>query len=127
MDILDFLSAANGIAQLCAADGQFLGLLTSNQYDRKSIINPNTYGSSYSYHSIQNPVSPYGGDCGVYSPYNLTCTNPPIILYQEQPVLVVTKKAYVLGSSLPIVDPDLMLGVYARHSYLIPHPAMASF
>jgi hypothetical protein len=122
MSILEFLASADGIAQLWAADGQFLGVLSSNQFDPNSISNPNTYGSFYSYHSIQNPASPYGGACGIYSPYNITCINPPVILYQGQPMLVISKNLTVLTNGLSIIDPDLMLSIYTQAAYQ--HPAL---
>jgi hypothetical protein len=120
MSILEFLASADGIAQLWAADGQFLGVLSSHQSDPNSITNPNTYGSFYSYYSIKNPASLYGGACGLYSPYNITCINPPVILYQGQPMLVVSKNLSVLTNGLPIIDPDWMLSVYTQATYQNP-------
>ena len=120
MSILESLASVNGIAQLWAADSQFLGVLSSNQSDPNSITNPNTYGSFYSYHSINNPASPYGGACGLYSPYNITCINPPVILYQGQPILVVSKNLSVLTNGLSIIDPDLMLSIYTQATYQNP-------
>lgn len=120
MSILEFLASADGIAQLWAVDGQFLGVLSSNQSDPNSITNPNTYGSFYSYHSIKNPASLYGGACGLYSPYNITCINPPVILYQGQPMLVVSKNQSVLTNGLSMIDPDLMLSIYTQATYQNP-------
>lgn len=116
MDIIKFFVAVDGDAQLWAVNGQFLGLLSSNQNDFNSIINPNTYGSCYSYSSIQNPACIYGGSSGLYSPYNLSCVNPPVIVYQEQRVLVVTRNTSLIDNELPVVDPDLVLGVYTRRT-----------
>jgi hypothetical protein len=121
--ILNFFTAANGIAQLWARNGQFLGLLSSNQYDQISIINPNTYGNSYYYDSIQNLHGIYGGEHGIYSPYNIQCITPPVIVYQNQPVLVVTRNPYVLTNGLQVVDPDFMLSVYAQLANSYQHPA----
>ncbi len=118
MDILKFLVTVNGAAQLWAEHGHFLGQLSSDQYDSQSILNPRTYGSSYSYSSIQNPDSPYGGTCGMYSPYNPNCINPPVIVYEQRSVLLVTRNIDLQTNSLPIVDPDLMLGVYALRAML---------
>jgi hypothetical protein len=115
ISILDFLSAADGIAQLWAVNSQFLGVLSSNQYDLNSISNPyGFYGGSCGIYSIQNPSGMYGGACGFYSPYNISCINPPVVLYQNQPVLVVTKNPYAQTNGLPVVDPDLMLGIYGQ-------------
>jgi hypothetical protein len=80
MTVLDFLTAIDGVAQLYAADGQFLGVLSSNQYDLNSIFNPNgIYGSTWGIFSIRNPSSLYGSSYGIYSPYNPNSLNPPII------------------------------------------------
>lgn len=114
MSIVDFLVSVNGVAQLWAADGQFLGVLSSNLYDQNSISNPHgIYGGSYGMYSIQNSYGLYGSQYGLYSPYNIYCLNPPIVLYQGQPVLIVTRNSYVLSNNLPVVDPELLLGVYA--------------
>ena len=91
MTIIEFLQAANGDAQLWAADGQFLGTLSSNTSDPNSIINPNTFGNPFNHLSIQNQSWLYGGSLGLYSPYNYFSSNPPVIIYQGQPVLIVTK------------------------------------
>lgn len=124
MDILKFLVAVNGVAQLWSEHGHFLGRLSSDQYDSQSIINPHTYGSPYSYSSIQNPDSPYGGTRGMYSPYNPNCINPPVIVYEERSVLLVTRNINLQTNDLPIVDPDLMLGVYALRATLRSEPAI---
>ncbi len=125
MSILDFLANANGIAQLWAPNGQFLGVLSSDQYDLNSISNPyGFYGGSCGVYSIQNPCGMYGGVCGFYSPYNISSFTPPVILYQNQPVLVVTRNSYVQTNGLPVVDPDLILSVYAQLTANYQHPAL---
>jgi hypothetical protein len=116
LSIIQFLISANGIAQLFASDnnGTFLGLLSSDRYDQNSLSNPfGAYGGCFGMYSIRNQSSWFGGDNGLYSPYSLNCLNPPTIVYQGQAMLVVTKN---LGMSyrLPVVDPDLMLGVYGQ-------------
>ena len=116
MTIVEFLQAIDGIGQIWAQDGQFLGLLSSNPNDPNSIINPTTYGNSYSYTSIKNSYSSYGGAYGVYSPYNHYCPKPPVILYQGQAVLVVTRNSYAQTNGLPVVDPDTILGIYSQLS-----------
>jgi hypothetical protein len=115
MSILQFLSTVNGIAQLFANDGQFLGVLSSDQYDLNSISNPHgMYGSQNGIYSIRNSCGLYGGSYGIYSPYNTYCINPPIVFYQGQSILMVTNNNHVVSNYLPIVDPDLLLGVYAQ-------------
>ncbi|MCG6137202.1 MAG: hypothetical protein MET45_21640 [Nostoc sp. LLA-1] len=115
MQILDFLVAVNGIAQLWGANEQFLGILSSNQYDVNSIINPyGIYGGQFGLYSISNQHGMYGGQSGLYSPYNTCCLNPPVIFYQAQPMLIVTRNSYFHTNGLPVVDPDLVIQVYAQ-------------
>jgi hypothetical protein len=121
MSILEFLGDINGIAQLWAPDGQFLGWLSSDSFDQTSISNPSgLYGSSSGIYSIRNPSGMYGSASGMYSPYNINSLYPPVIVYRGQPVLVVTKNPCVLTKGLPIVDPDLMLSVYTKQVTLDP-------
>lgn len=123
--IVDFLAAVDSIAQLWAADGQFLGVLSSNQYDLNSVANPSGfYGGSCGVYSIQNPSGMYGGACGFYSPYNISCMNPPVVLYQNQAVLVVTRSLYAQTSGLPVVDPDLLLSIYTPQQTTYQHPVL---
>jgi|UPI00035EAB85 hypothetical protein len=115
MSILEFLANLDSKAYLIAGDGQFLGLLSSDKYNSHSISNPyGDYGSTYGLYSIRNPYGLYGGEYGVYSPYNRYCMQPPIIFYQERSVILVTRNRYVISNELPIIDPDLLLCVYAH-------------
>ncbi|TAF07969.1 MAG: hypothetical protein EAZ77_08040 [Nostocales cyanobacterium] len=115
MSILEFLIAINGMAQLWSADNVCLGLLSSNQHDPNSINNLHgIYGGYQGIYSIRNSVGMYGGVCGIHSPYNISCLNPPFVLYQGQPVLVVTRNAYFQTNGIPVIDPDFLLGVYAQ-------------
>ncbi len=107
----------DGHGQLWSPSGQFLGLLSSDSHHPYSIINPSgNYGSPHSSTSIHNPQSLYGGAKGIYSPYNPHCLNPPIILYQGDPILVVTWNLNVFTNDLNIVDADLMLAIYEQFS-----------
>ncbi|HEY9603881.1 MAG TPA: hypothetical protein V6C85_19855 [Allocoleopsis sp.] len=107
----------DGYGQLWSPSGQFLGLLSSDLHHPYSIINPlGNYGSPHSSTSIHNPQSLYGGANGIYSPYNPDCLNPPIILYQGDPVLIVTWNLNVFTNDLNIVDADLMLAIYEQFS-----------
>ncbi|MCX7596014.1 MAG: hypothetical protein N2235_20115 [Fischerella sp.] len=119
MSILQFLAAANGIAQLwSSADGQFLGLLSSDRHDTNSISNLHgIYGSLYGTYSIRNPHGLYGGVHGAHSPYNPYCGNPPVVFYQNQIVLVITRNTNFQTNGLPIIDPDFLLGVFMQLGY----------
>ena len=83
------------------------------------------YGGTCGCYSIRNPGGMYGGACGFYSPYNISSLNPPVVLYQNQPVLVVTKNLYLLTNGLPVVDPDLIFSVYEQPANGYQHPALA--
>lgn len=66
-------------ASLVAGDGTFLGYVTKDRYDPKSMGNSfGNYGSRYSETSIFNQYSQYGGKYGNYSPFNPYCFNPPV-------------------------------------------------
>lgn len=123
MNILEFLRAIDGQAQLWTNDGQFLGVLSSNQYDPNSICNPNgTYGSSYSVTSIRNPSSLCGSAWGTYSPYNPNSLCPPAIVYQGQVVGFVTRNRYLCTNGVPTIDPDLLFAAYSSNARATPNP-----
>lgn len=126
MNIIEFLRSIDGLGQLWAADGQFLGILSSNQYDQNSICNPNgIYGSSHSATSIRAEYSMYGGEYGVYSPYNSYCVQPPAIFSQNQIVLMVTRNRYAVTNGVQIVDPDILLIAYSSNAHSAPNPLNA--
>ena len=113
----------DGHGQMWSPSGQFLGLLSSNQRHLYSIINPRgPYGSFYSPTSLQNPQGLYSSSDGSYSPYNPNCINPPIIFYQGQPLLVITRNLNLYTNGLNIVDVDLMLTIYEELSRFPPEP-----
>jgi hypothetical protein len=69
---------AAGAPGIYAADGTYLGRLSSNPYDPQSTSNPyGTYGSPYSPTSINNPYSVYGSPYSTMSPNNPYATSPP--------------------------------------------------
>ena len=101
---------------------QYLGYITTNQYDSESIINDyGSYGSEYSSTSIRNEYSQYGSSYGIYSAYNKYTTTPPIIYswngsyYEAEAYL--TKNHYLAG---PTVDPDGLI------SYLLDPPPIGA-
>lgn len=89
---------------IVAQDGQYLGEISSNQYDSDSICNEyGTYGSEYSYKSIFNDYSKYGSNYSSYSAYNSYAYNPPIIYdLSDNPVYYLTKNTW----KTPHIDPD---------------------
>ncbi|HLO87945.1 MAG TPA: hypothetical protein VK203_23475 [Nostocaceae cyanobacterium] len=111
----EFLLAINGSAQLWSADGKFLGVLSTDRFDPYSISNPRgNYGSVSGEYSIRNSEGCYGNVDGIYSAYNPEGLNPPIVFYQEQPVLVVSKNTNLQNqvNGLAVIDPDLLLELY---------------
>ncbi|QYX29802.1 hypothetical protein [Sphaerospermopsis torques-reginae] len=89
--------------------------MSSNPHDPNSINNLHgIYGSDWGVYSIRNSYGLYGSPYAVYSPYNTYCLNPPVVIYQGQPVLVVTRNPYFQTNGIPVIDPDFLLSVYAQ-------------
>ncbi|MCR4600400.1 MAG: copper amine oxidase N-terminal domain-containing protein [Clostridia bacterium] len=67
---------------LYSEDGEhFLGKITSNKYDSKSIFNSyGSYGSAYGRYSIWNEYGKYGGKYGAESAFSEYTRKPPVIL-----------------------------------------------
>jgi hypothetical protein len=67
--------------KIYSQNGQYLGTLSNNPYDRDSVSNPyGRYGSQYSSDSINNPYGKYGSQFSSQSPNNPYATSPPIII-----------------------------------------------
>lgn len=123
MNILEFLQAIDGLGQLWTNNGQFLGVLSSDQYDPNSICNPNgTYGSSYFVTSIHNPSGLYGSTWGINSPYNPNSLCPPAVVYQGRIVGFVTKNHHLCTNGVPIIHPDLLIAAYSSTAHAAPNP-----
>ena len=72
-----------GESFLLAADGQYLGRLSSNHYLFDGIMNEyGSYGSKYSSTSIFNNYCRYGSQYSNLSPFNLFTPSPPKIYYK---------------------------------------------
>lgn len=81
---------------LIADDGQFLGNISDNQYDRESILNQyGPYGSQYSPTSIFNPYSKYGSPYGQYSIQNPYTSTPPHLFIAGREIARVTANPYI--------------------------------
>ena len=66
--------------KIIAADGTYLGKLSSNRYDPQSVANPyGKYGSPYSPTSINNPYSKYGNPYSPVSANNPFATKAPVL------------------------------------------------
>lgn len=89
------ISILDGEAILIAHDGTYLGLISSNQYDSQSIINPyGSYGSKYASKSIMNQYGSYGGEYASKSPFNKYTSTPPRIYLDNQFIGYLTVNAY---------------------------------
>lgn len=98
--------AVNGCS-IVANDGQFLGVISTNKYDAKSIINTyGNYGSKYSSTSIFNQYCNYGSKYSNLSAYNSYTSTPPVIYRGTTAVAYLTVNT-VLS---PRVDPYALIG-----------------
>lgn len=88
---------------LMANNGQFLGKLSLNIYDRESILNKyGKYGNPYSPTSIMNQYSTYGSPYSSLSPFNQYSTTPPIIYLHGVRSGYLSTNRYLLG----VVNPN---------------------
>jgi sporulation protein YlmC with PRC-barrel domain len=83
-------------ASIFAEDGTFLGVISKNTLDQKSISNVfGEFGSPYSNTSIFNEYCPYGGQYGQMSPFNLYTTTPPKIIRDRNFIGYLTVNSYI--------------------------------
>lgn len=67
-------------SRIIAPDGTYLGMVVADTANPQSIINTwGQYGFTQSPTSIFNPTVPYGGDDGIFSPFNAQSPSPPSI------------------------------------------------
>jgi hypothetical protein len=67
-------------SRVIAPDGTYLGMVIADTANPQSIINSwGQYGFSQSLTSIFNPSIPYGGETGIFSPFNAQSPSPPSI------------------------------------------------
>lgn len=103
-----------GESFILAADGRFLGKLTSNKYDVESIYNQyGIYGSKYSGMSIWNKFCPYGSPYSIYSPYNSFSTTPPQLFLRGVLVGYLTTNKYINNNVNPA-----MLALWIKNNNL---------
>jgi hypothetical protein len=103
------LATLDGAAALVGDDGQYLGVLSSNRYDSKSVCNPyGDYGSKYSSSSVRNPYGDYGSKYGSLAAYNSYTSTPPAIVYRQRVVGYLTKNKFLSGA----IDPDILFATW---------------
>lgn len=89
------LSIKYGKSYIIASDGQFLGKLTSNEFDNDSLLNEfGPYGSEFSQTSIFNEFSPYGSEFSNLSPFNEFSSTPPKIIVNGDFYASLTQNQY---------------------------------
>ncbi|MGO8673558.1 MAG: hypothetical protein ACLQVD_19635 [Capsulimonadaceae bacterium] len=89
-----------------AADGQFLGVISSKSADRDSMANiAGPYGNAASPTAIFNTTGAYGSKSSPLSPFNPASSNPPKIFSQSGNVA-----AYLTKNTVYVhrVDPDIL-------------------
>jgi flagellar motility protein MotE (MotC chaperone) len=109
---IEFLRQLDGQLHLISQDNKYLGLLSSDVYERDSICNSSgKYGNQYDSNSIHNQFGSYGSEFSSDSPYSEHGQSPPVIVFQGQAIAVVTRNKY-LASDLPKIDPSELLFAY---------------
>lgn len=90
-----------GESFIMASDGTYLGSLTPNQFDQKSIFNEfGPFGSQFSQTSIFNQFCPYGGEFSQYSPFNHFSQTPPKIYLNGRLVGHLTVNEFISGTKI---------------------------
>lgn len=99
----------DGQAFVVAEDGTFLGIISSDRYDQRSICNAyGDHGSPYATNSVRNEYGNYGSPYAANSAYNEYTNTPPMIVMNRQVVGHLTKNEYLTGA----IDPDVLLGLF---------------
>ena len=104
----DLLTLLEGCV-IVANDGQFLGKITTNEFDSKSLLNDyGEYGNPYSSTSIFNKYNNYGNEYSSLSPFNDYTTTPPQIVCPDGQVA-----AYLTTNQFktPALNPYVLIGL----------------
>ena len=104
-------------AKIFAADGQFLGRITSDMSAVDSIANSfSAYGSQYSETSIFDPYGTYGSESSALSAFNPDASAPPVVYVADNAALYLTANQALA----PTISPNALAlcvvkGVLAGH------------
>jgi hypothetical protein len=91
----------HGESYIIANDGQFLGKLTSNEFDNDSLLNEfGPYGSEFSPTSVFNEFGNYGSEFSALSPFNEFSSTPPKIFVNGQLYGYLTENEFVKGKKV---------------------------
>lgn len=89
-------NSANEKSYLQAGDGQFLGTITTNKFDRDSLLNQyGSFGSKYSPTSIFNKYGSYGSRYGQWSVLNPHCASPPRLFINGKFLTHITCNSFI--------------------------------
>jgi hypothetical protein len=89
-------------AQIFAADGRFLGVISRDKFAPASILNEyGEYGSPHKANSIFNSFGNYGSPHSVLSPFNEYAPSPPQIVKGSQSLGSLSVNRYVSGAVNP--------------------------
>lgn len=95
------IRSKQGESYIIANDGQYLGKLTSNEFDNDSLLNEfGPYGSEFSTTSVFNEFSDYGSEFSTLSPFNEFSTTPPKIYVNGQFYGYLTENEFVSGKKI---------------------------
>ncbi|UCD95331.1 MAG: hypothetical protein JSU69_04580 [Candidatus Zixiibacteriota bacterium] len=93
-------------AKIVAADGTFLGIISTRPFDPDSIANEfGEYGNEFKPKSIFNEFGQYGNRLSSLSPFNPMAAAPPKISRDDRFVAYLTKNSFLS----PRIDPDELL------------------
>ena len=104
--VVDLASQLEG-SRIVANDGQFLGVITRNQFAANSILNEfGAHGSQFRQESIFNTFGQYGSEFSQLSPFNRFAQSPPLIIAPNGArVAFLTKNQF----KTPCVDPHVLI------------------
>lgn len=95
------IRSKQGESYIIANDGQYLGKLTSDEFDNDSLLNEfGPYGSEFSTTSVFNEFSDYGSEFSTLSPFNEFSTTPPKIYVNGQFYGYLTENEFVSGKKI---------------------------
>ena len=89
-----------------STDGAYLGTLSQDSLDQKSILNPlGVYGYEGNPASIFNSFGKYGGVLSNYSPFNENASEPPMLCTGDKAVLYLTMNS----AKTPAIDAKALI------------------
>ncbi|HEY9823885.1 MAG TPA: hypothetical protein V6D19_00440 [Stenomitos sp.] len=103
VNIVEALRQADGHGRIIAADGRFLGVLSSDRLHETSICNPiGEHGSNIGNASLWNQIDKYGDRISDTSAYNTRASYPPQLVIANS-AFYITKNPRIKG-----IDPDVI-------------------